>query len=147
MSNMLPYHLRRYMANLPKVPHTHFCMLQEMTIKLIAPLEVLDYTLPDNLIPDISEGLMFSRWLRENKDIEPRNFPTYQHSYEDGRRVPARLYPNDLLPDFQVHFHEVWLLQRSESYFAERDPDALPALRQHLVGIRQHQQELEPADA
>jgi KilA-N domain len=123
----LPYHLRRYVANMTVVPRTHFSILQELTYGLIAPMEAQGYTLPEHLVPDISEGRMFCKWLR-SKDIEPNTFPTYKHRYEDGRVVDARLYPNSLLADFRAHFHEVWLPERCEDYFAERDPKALKYL-------------------
>jgi KilA-N domain len=124
----LPYHLRRYVANMTAIPATHFSMLQELTYGLIAPMEAQGYTLPEYMVPDISEGKMFSRWLREEKEIEPSTFPTYEHRYEDGRVISARLYPNSLLADFRAHFHDVWLPTRCESYFAGRDPNALPYL-------------------
>ena len=34
----LPYHLRRYVANMTVVPRTHFSILQELTYGLIAPM-------------------------------------------------------------------------------------------------------------
>ena len=66
----LPYHLRRYVANMTAIPRTHFSMLQELTYGLIAPMEAQGYTLPENMVPDISEGRMFSKWLRD-KGIDP----------------------------------------------------------------------------
>ena len=71
---------------------------------------------------------MFSQWLREEKGVEPNDFPTYKHRYEDGRIVKARLYPNELLADFRQHFQEVWLPARTTNYFEERDPKALEFL-------------------
>lgn len=124
----LPYHLRRYVANMAAVPRTHFSVLQELTYGLIAPMEAQGYSLPDNLLPDISQGKMFSNWLRKEKGIDPTGFPSYTHRYEDGRAVPARLYPNELLADFREHFQSVWLPERSHSYFEERDPKALQYL-------------------
>jgi len=124
----LPYHLRRYVANMTAIPRTHFSMLQELTYSLIAPLEAEGYTLPENLVPDISEGRMFSDWLRKVKGIDPSTFPRYRHKYEDGRVVEARLYPNELLHDFRKHFHEEWLPNRCMKYFQERDEKALPYL-------------------
>jgi hypothetical protein len=85
-------------------------------------------TLPDTMVPDISEGRMFSQWLRDEKKIDPTTFPTYKHRYEDGRVVEARLYPNALLAEFRAHFDGVWLPERCQDYFAERDPKALPFL-------------------
>ncbi len=124
----LPYHLRRYVANMTAVPRTHFSILQELTYGLIAPMEARGYTLPEHMVPDISEGRMFSQWLRD-QGIEPAMFPTYRHCYEDGRVVDARLYPNNLLAQFRAHFHEVWLPERCEGYFVKRDPKALSYLQ------------------
>ncbi|MDP4557924.1 KilA-N domain-containing protein [Halomonas meridiana] len=130
----LPSHIRRYMANRSEIPSTHFSILNEITFALIAPMEEDGYTLPDNMVPDISTGRMFSAWLRKEKGIEPRDFPSYKHRYLDGRVVDARLYPNELLADFREHFHNTWLPQRAESYFSEKDPKALeylPKLIEH----------------
>jgi len=128
----LPYHLRRYMANMTNVPNGHFSMLNEMTIGLIAPLEHLGYVMPDKMIPDISEGRMFSGWLRENGH-NPDAMPSYPHTYEDGRVVNARAYPIALLPDFRRHFVEVWMGTRCLPYFGERDPRAVPHLERLLA--------------
>lgn len=129
----MPYHLRRYVANMSGVPRTHFFVLQELTYGLIAPMEAQGYTLPDNMLPDISQGRMFSDWLRK-QGVDPATFPNYQHRYEDGRIVQARLYPNTVIADFRSHFQTVWLPQRSYGYFAERDPKALPYLPALLEG-------------
>ena len=100
-----------------------------MTLTLIAPLEVLGYTLPESLWPDISEGKMFANWLRQEYSIEAADLPTYRHVFEDGRRaVFARAYPETLLGDFRRHVREVWMPMRSIPYFKERDRDALPYL-------------------
>ena len=108
-------------------------MLNELTFGLIAPLESDGYTLPDGLVPDISEGRMFSKWIREEKGVEPSTFPTYKHRYLDGRVVEARLYPNEYLADFRAHFNDVWLPQRATKYFQERDVRALSYLPKLLA--------------
>jgi KilA-N domain len=128
----LPYHLRRYVANLGVIPHTHFSILQMLTIDLIAPLEQSGYTLPENLVPDISEGRMFADWLRKEKNLDLTDFPRYKHRYEDGRVVDARLYPNELLHEFKTHFHEVWMPKRSVGYFSKKDSTAIPHLTKIL---------------
>ncbi|HCT7913257.1 KilA-N domain-containing protein [Acinetobacter baumannii] len=128
--NKMPYHLERYVQNMNEIPHTHFSMLNELTFNLIAPMENRGYTLPENMVPDISEGKMFSKWLRDVKGIDTSALPSYSHRYQDGRIVQARLYPIELLPDFRKHFHEVWIPQKALTYFRERDPQALPYLTQ-----------------
>lgn len=113
----IPYHLRRHMANVSKIPHTHFSILTELIIKLIAPLEAMGYTMPDDMLPDISEGKMFCKYLRDKKGIDTNLLPTYQHIYEDGRIVYPKMYPIEIYPDFITHFFNVWLPKRAEGYF------------------------------
>jgi len=124
----MPYHLARYTANSHKIPYTHFSILNEMTLGLIAPLESAGYRLPESIIPDISQGKMFAKWLRENKGVDTDAMPYYPHEYADGRTVQARMYPIELLEDFRLHFNQVWLPTRAVDYFTERDPNALPHL-------------------
>ena len=128
----LPYHLRRYMANMTQVPAGHWSMLNEMTISLIAPLEQMGYVMPDTMVPDISEGRMFSGWLRKHGH-DPDSMPSYPHTYEDGRLVHPRAYPNAVLQHFRRHFIEEWMHKRAISYFGERDPEAVPYLEQLLA--------------
>ena len=104
-----------------------------MTLALIAPLEAAGYQLPETLWPDISQGKMFARYLREEFDVETQGLPTYPHQFEDGRPiVQARAYPNSYLQAFREHFAEIRLPQRAEEYFSERDPRALPYLKAAL---------------
>jgi hypothetical protein len=124
----LPYHIQRYMANREAIPPTHFSMLNEMIFALIAPLEIAGYTFPEEMVPDISAGKMFCKWLREEKSIDTNLLPTYRHEYGDGRIVYPKLYPNEVLADFRKHFHKVWLPTKAEKYFKERDAKAIQYL-------------------
>jgi KilA-N domain len=124
----LPPHIERHMLNFGKVPPTHFSILQEMTTMLIAPLEAQGYTLPAKFVPDISQGKMFCKFLRDNLGVDTDALPTYEHEYPDGRKMPAKLYPIEVLTAFRKYINDVWLPERSAGYFSERDPDALLAL-------------------
>lgn len=130
--NSLPYHVERYIANMSEVPSTHFSILNEMIFGLIAPLEKAGYTIPETMVPDISEGRIFCKWLRDEKGMDTDELPTYLHRYADGRAVRAKLYPLSLLEDFRKHFKAVWGPKRARAYFAERDPKALPYLKKAL---------------
>lgn len=123
----LPYHLRRYVANQGNLPVGHFSILTEMTQALIAPLEMQGYTLPERLVPDISNGMMFCSWLRKN-GVDTDALPKYWHIYEDGRRVRAKAYPETLLAKWRKHFREEWLPLRATEYFRQKDSSALPYL-------------------
>ncbi|WP_299813619.1 KilA-N domain-containing protein [Tardiphaga sp.] len=128
VADTVPYHLRRYVANQQNVPVAHFSVLTEMTQMLIAPMEIMGYTLPERMLPDISQGRMYCKWLRDKHGVDTDALPTYLHVYEDGRRVPAKAYPESLLPDFRRHFREEWLPIRALDYFQRRDSEALQFL-------------------
>lgn len=138
----MPYHLQRYLLNEGKIPKDkYFSVFNEIVYSLIAPLEQLGYTLPDNLVPDISEAKIFCDWLRKEKGVEPKNFPTYDHEYSDGRIVKARLYPNDYLANFRAHFNDVWLYQRAQKYFSDRDKTALPYVQKMILQLPKAEQD------
>lgn len=126
--NVIPYHLRRHMANHSNVPAGHFSILIEMTTLLIAPMEAMGYTLPERLLPDISQGLIFCKWLRDEWGVDTRTLPTYRHDFEDGRVVTPKAYPDDMLHAFRKHFWTVWLPERAMDYFGEKDRRALEYL-------------------
>lgn len=123
----MPYHLRRYVANQQNVPIGHFSILAELTIALIAPMESMGYSLPERMVPDISHGMMFCKWLR-SKGVDTDALPKYWHIYEDGRRVQAKAYPESLLADWRRHFREEWMPNKATEYFRTRDSEALPYL-------------------
>ena len=100
-------------------------MLNEVTLSLIGPLEQLGYTVSSDMIPDISLGKTFSNHLRR-LGYPVDNYPKYPHRYEDGRVVEARAYPNALIGELRRYFVEEWLKTKSQKYFQERDPKALP---------------------
>lgn len=122
------YHLRRYTSNMRNIPYGHWSMLQEMMIQLIGPMESMGYVLPENMLPDISEGRMFCKFLREQHNLDTDRLPTYEHVFEDGRVVRPKAYPNVLLPGFRAHFFEVWMPQKAIDYFKVKDPVALDFL-------------------
>lgn len=122
------YHLKRYTTNMQNVPYGHWSMLQEMMIGLIGPMESRGYILPENMLPDISEGRMFCKFLRDQQGLDTDALPTYRHDFEDGRVVYPKAYPNILLPAFRAHFFEVWLPNKSLDYFKHKDPKALEFL-------------------
>jgi hypothetical protein len=110
------------------VPDGYFSILVEMMQAIIAPMEEEGYTLPESLLPDISQGKMFCAFLRDELDIDTDELPTYDHYYEDGRVVSAKAYPEELLPHFRRHLREVWIPQRASEYFRQRDARALAYL-------------------
>ncbi len=129
VTDYMPVHVKRYLINRRKVPHTHFSMLNEIYLNLLAPLEDQGFALPDKMMPDISTGMMFSSFLKK-KGISPDKFPKYEHEFIGGNRqtVFARLYPIEHLADFRTYFNEKWLPKQAKIYFKKRAPKALEYL-------------------
>lgn len=131
----LPFHIKRYLINREKIPPTHFSMLDQMTLKLLAPLEQRGYTIPNNIMPDIALGKMFSNWL-SNNGYDPTNFPTYEHVFDDGKRQPvkARLYPNEIITKFNIELNN-WINYKSIDYFKKRDEKAISVLQDIILRL------------
>ena len=110
-------------------------MLNQMMVRLLAPLERHGYILRADLMPDISLGRMFSGALRK-AGYDPDSFLTYEHEFVDHRpTVEARLYPNELMTTFNLMGDE-WLRDgRARTYFAERDADAILPLDRVLAEL------------
>lgn len=84
---------------------------------------------------------MFAKWVRDEKGLEPNDFPTYTHTYPDGRSIPnVKLYPNSLLGDFRDHFYNVWIREKAVKYFKEKDNNALPYLESVVAELPPVQQ-------
>lgn len=132
---VLPYHIRRYLANQEQVPIGYFSILQEVIMKLVAPLEMHGHSIKDNMLPDGSVGKTFCRALRD-AGHDPDSFPSYNHHFEDGRVVQPRAYPIKLLPTFIEHFQKEWMVKRAVPYFEKRDEEALPHLAKIIEGPR-----------
>lgn len=122
------HHIERYMSNYGNFPSTHFSILQEMTMTLIAPMEAQGYRLPETMVPDISQGRFFAKHARDSLGIDTDQLPTYQHKYADGRVFPAKLYPVEYLGHFRKFINEEWMPKQAQRYFGERDHTALLAL-------------------
>ena len=73
----MPVHVQRYLKNKAKIPPTHFSMLNEIYLNLLAPLEDYGIIPPEKMMPDISTGRLFSDFLRK-QGIDPKEFPSYQ---------------------------------------------------------------------
>ena len=129
----LPYHLERYMLNYAKVPTGYFSILQEMTNRLVAPLEANGYRLPEGCMPDISQAQMLCKHLREKRGIDTKTLKKYWHEFPDGRKVEANLYPIEYLGDFMTLLNTVWMPERAAAYFKKKDPTALVALDKVLT--------------
>ena len=135
----LPDFVRRYKANMQRIPSGYFPVLTELYIRLHSEFEKAGYIIPDKgakgkvMTPDISVGKCFARFLRENDSEWWDKHKTYRHHYPDGRVVDAYMYPVEVLPMFIHYINERWLHEHAETYFRERDPKALEYLPKLLA--------------
>lgn len=131
----LPNFIERYRDNYHKLPSDHFSVISEMFARLYIELEKVGYIIPNKgldgkqLMPDISVGRGFAKFL---KDMDSEFFDThktYKHSFPGHRNdVDANMYHIDALPVFIKYIHAVWIPQKAQDYFKKRDPLALDYL-------------------
>lgn len=130
----LPNFITRYKDNFHKLPNDHFSVISEMFARLYIELEKAGYQIPDKgingkqLMPDISVGRGFAKFLRDNNSEYFDKHKKYIHTFPDGREVEANMYQIDALPEFIRYINERWIPQNAEKYFKERDPVALDYL-------------------
>lgn len=130
----LPNFIERYKDNFHKIPGDHFSVISEMFVRLFMSLEKVGYVIPDagidgkKMVPDISVGLGFAKFLKGQGSEFYGSHKTYKHSFPDGRIVDANMYHIDALPDFIKYINEKWIPENAEKYFKTRDPLALDYL-------------------
>ena len=131
----LPNFIERYRDNYHKIPADHFSGISEMFARLHIAFEREGYIIPDKgidgkqMMPDISVGKGFAKFLRENGSEFFDTHKTYKHTFPDSRAdVDANMYHIDALPMFIRYINEVWIPQNATQYFKQRDPVALDYL-------------------
>ena len=130
----LPNFIERYRDNFHKLPNDHFSVISEMFARLHIELEKVGYQIPDKslsgkqLMPDISVGRGFAKYLRDNNSEYYEQHKSYDHSFPDGREVQANMYHINALPDFIRYINKKWIPENAQNYFKERDPLALDYL-------------------
>lgn len=126
--------INRYFSNFDKVKQGTFSVITELYVRLYGRLEHAGYVIPDKgwdgkeLRPDVSVGKCFANYLRATYPSVSDEFEKYEHSFESGLKVEARLYPIDLISIFIRFVDEIWIPKNAEAYFKERDRKALDFL-------------------
>ena len=106
-------------------------MLNKMVELFALPLEHNGFKLPNNIIPDISTGILFNKFLKEKGYIPEKICKTYTHIYPDGRKiVGVKQYLDTLYPLFTQWFQTEWLQKKCAKYVIKRtDEMVLPYLQ------------------
>lgn len=130
----LPNFIERYKDNIHKIPGDYFSVISELFVRLYADLERVGYVIPDigahgkKMCPDISVGLGFAKFLKENNSEFYGTHKKYKHTFPDGREVEANMYKIEALPIFIRYINERWLYSNAAVYFKGKDPLALDYL-------------------
>lgn len=111
-------HLQRFQSNKSKIPAGYFSMIEESIYQVIFPLELEGKDLIKECMPDGSLGIGFCNYLKEF-GIDTKNFPTYKHTFDDGRIVDAKLYKDEYYPHFKK-FILIWLNGNGKKYFTTK---------------------------
>lgn len=126
-----PNFVVRYNENWDRTEKGHFSVISELFIRLYGRFERVGYSIPNKALngqeirPDNSVGQGFSKYLKEKYPALKDNFKMYYHKFTNGLEFEARQYQNELLPAFIKYIDDVWLPERAQFYFGERDPVAL----------------------
>lgn len=130
----LPNFISRYKDNYHKLPYNYFSVISEMYARLYMELEKVGYSIPNKglhdkqMMPDISVGKGFVKYLKENGSKYYDSHETYTHTFPDSREFEANMYHIDALPLFIEYINKVWIPENAEKYFKDKDPLALEYL-------------------
>jgi prophage antirepressor-like protein len=139
--SVLPNFIERYKNNYHKIDRNYFSVITEMFGRLYSALEAVGYVIPDKgahekkMMPDISVGQGFAKFLKDNKSSFWSACKKYTHSFPDGREVDANMYPIEALPMFIRYLNEIWIPTKAQDYFRGRDNLALDYLPK-LLGYK-----------
>ncbi|QYJ67910.1 BRO-N domain-containing protein [Flavobacterium litorale] len=124
----------RFNDNWDRTDKGYFSVISELFIRLYGRFENIGYKIPNKAFtgkeirPDVSVGLLFSKYLKKNYPEFANDFKMYNHEFQDGSEVQARQYKNGLLPIFIQFIDDHWIPKNAEKYFKDRDPVALDYL-------------------
>ena len=128
-----PAFIQRANKNWDKVDSGHFSVINELAVIVWGRLERAGHIMADlapdgkEIRPDVSVGLLFSKYLNAAHPELAKNFKFYPHEV-DGKTIEARQYPFEMLPLFRAFVEDVWWPERFEGYIKKRDPKALEYL-------------------
>lgn len=135
-----PNFVVRFNDNWDRTDKGYFSVISELFVRLYGKFENVGYQIPNKAFtgkeirPDVSVGLLFAKYLRNNHSDFANDFKMYNHRFTNGMEVEARQYKNDLLPIFIKFIDDHWIPENAQNYFKERDPVALDYLPK-LLGM------------
>ncbi|MFA7290596.1 MAG: Bro-N domain-containing protein [Melioribacteraceae bacterium] len=129
-----PNFVVRFNDNWDRTEKGYFSVISELFIRLHGRFERVGYQIPNKAFngkeirPDVSVGLLFSKYLKRYHPEYSDNYKMYNHLFQNGLEIPARQYKNEILPIFIKFIDDHWINDNAMNYFKERDPLALDYL-------------------
>lgn len=136
----MPNFIVRYNDNWDNTDKGYFSVISELYVRLYGSFEKVGYKIPDRAFdgkeirPDVSVGQLFAKYLIDFHPELGDSFKRYRHRFPNGITVKARQYKNELLGVFANYVDDIWIPERAEVYFRDRDPLALDYLPKLLDG-------------
>lgn len=129
-----PNFVVRFNENWKNTDKGYFSVIGELFIRLYGRFEQVGYQIPNKAFdgkemrPDGSVGITFSKYIKDNYPEKANDFKKYPHHFPSGLVVEAKQYKNELLPIFIKFVDDIWIMEKAQKYFKERDPIALDYL-------------------
>ena len=129
-----PNFVVRFNENWKNTDKGYFSVIGELFIRLYGRFEQVGYQIPNKAFdgkemrPDGSVGITFATFLKKNHPELAKEFKRYPHHFPNGLIVEAKQYKNELLPIFIQFVDDIWISEKAQNYFKDRDPIALDYL-------------------
>jgi prophage antirepressor-like protein len=129
-----PNFVVRFNENWGNTEKGYFSVIGELFIRLYGKFEQVGYQIPNKAFngkemrPDGSVGITFSKYIKDNYPEKANDFKKYPHHFPSGLVVEAKQYKNELLPIFIKFVDDIWIMEKAQKYFKDRDPIALDYL-------------------
>lgn len=129
-----PNFVVRYNENWDRTDKGYFSVIGELFIRLYGRFEKAGYTIANKALngkeirPDNSVGMLFAKHLETHHPEYANLYKTYKHKFTNGLEFKVRQYENKVLPLFIDYIDDIWIPERAQGYFKERDPLALDYL-------------------
>ncbi|BBN60288.1 hypothetical protein [Hydrogenovibrio marinus] len=139
-SDKWKYHHDRVSLLKDSSPLGYFTVFNEIT-GLIVDLITANLTVNDKTVPDISVGLAWGKYWKENNLASKygermpyeHNYPDYYPQATSNPQTP-NAYPDQALPEFRAWFKQIYLRTKFPAYILKK-ADLLPGGEPEMVKI------------
>ena len=120
--------MERAMMNRAAIKYGYFSVIDVVSDKIICGLEQMGAVFPDKFCPDISVGILWSKYLKNTgRSPELVGAIKYRHRYPkpNPRVVDAWAYPNEMYAEFLEWLRSDWMSRHMYRYFSDKDKELM----------------------